>query len=118
MSQDFFDDARIVDKAEDAKAAAAFRTSQRIDKIHFANEARPGASAKTAEVVVPRGFGARSRHRSEGSHVLQPALAAGFVAIVSIIASWSPFSGMKAVKAARASKGENRSGAGGFKQEH
>ena len=85
--QDFFDDARIVDKAEDAKAAAAFRTSQRIDKIHFANEARPGASAETGEVVVRRGFGARSRHRSEGSHVLQPALAAGFVAIVSIIAS-------------------------------
>jgi hypothetical protein len=32
--------------------AAAFRAGQWIDKIHFANEARPGASAEAAEVVV------------------------------------------------------------------
>ena len=55
--------------------------------MHFANEARPSASAETAEVVVLRGVGARSRHRSEGSPVLTPGLAAGLVAIVSIIPS-------------------------------
>ena len=48
---------------------------------------------------------------------MTPALAAGLVAVVSIIASWSPFSGIKAVRAAMASKGENRSVAGEFKCE-
>ncbi len=52
VSQDFFNDARFIDEAEYSQTAAALGTSQRVCKIHFANEARPGASAETAEVVV------------------------------------------------------------------
>jgi hypothetical protein len=70
----------VVDEADDSQPAAALGASQRVDKIHFANEARPGASREAAEAVVLGGIGARSRHRSEGSRVLTPPLAAGLVA--------------------------------------
>jgi len=44
VSQDLFDDTGVVDKAEDSQMAAAFRAIQRVCKIHFSNEARPGAA--------------------------------------------------------------------------
>ena len=57
MSQNLFDNTRVVDEAEDAKASSALGASQGICKIYFSNEARPGASAKAAEVVVLAGIG-------------------------------------------------------------
>jgi hypothetical protein len=56
--QDPLDDAGIFDKADNAKAAAAFEASQRIIKIHLANQARPGATAEAAVAVI---FGLRYR---------------------------------------------------------
>jgi hypothetical protein len=79
MSQDLFDDARVVDKGEYPQTAAALGAGQRIRKIDFLNQARPGASAKAAEIIV------RSFIRISG-RVLPPPLSAGFVAIKSVIA--------------------------------
>jgi len=50
--EDFLDDAGIVNEADNTKASAALGASQRVCKIHFANEASPCAPAKAAEVVV------------------------------------------------------------------
>jgi hypothetical protein len=41
---DPLDDAGIVDKAENTNSAAALGESQRIRKMHFANQTRPGAA--------------------------------------------------------------------------
>jgi len=50
--EDLFDDPRIVNEADNPKVSAALGASQRVCKIHFANEASPGAPAKAAEVVI------------------------------------------------------------------
>ncbi len=44
VSQDLFDDAGVVYQSNDAKHSAPLGASQKISKIHFANEARLGAS--------------------------------------------------------------------------
>ena len=77
MLQDLFDDARVFDETEYTSTAAALGASQGIDKIDYTNEARPGASAETAKVVVLRDVGARSRHRSEGRPRLDAAVGRG-----------------------------------------
>jgi hypothetical protein len=88
VSQDLFDDARVVDKAEYPQTAAALGAGQRIRKIDFLNQASPGASAKAAEIIV-RSF-IRKWGRARGGcccgRVLPPPLSAGFVAIKSVIA--------------------------------
>ena len=48
---------RVVDEAEDSKRPPHLGQVNGICKIHFANEARPGASAEAAEVVVLDGIG-------------------------------------------------------------
>ena len=58
VSQDLFDDTWVVAAAEDTMASSAPGASQGICKIHFSNEARPGASGEAAEIVVLNGIGA------------------------------------------------------------
>ena len=86
VAEDFFDDGRVIDKADDAQPSAAFGAGEGIGGPDFADQAGPGAFGVAAE-VVGFGFGSRDGCGNDGGGALlfQAALPPGLVTVVSAI---------------------------------